>query len=179
MIEKLEHDENNVDRPNYHPAYVFVYLIYYLMLSLVMVISVLIENFSYSLQLTLGLSTGYFILIWVWKPYHKSINLHNHFLKLYYGTFVLFLIICYLFSRANKLSKNLYIIMIYVIMVLLGLILVIGFVRIFIERVFRGKLLNNNSILECNSPNQVNDLNGSINKIKKNTKLSIQTYNKK
>ena len=49
MIEKMEHDENNPDRANYHPAYVLVYLIYYLLLSLVMVLSILIDRFKYSL----------------------------------------------------------------------------------------------------------------------------------
>lgn len=136
----MEHDENNIDRANYHPAYVLVYLIYYLTLSLVMILGVLVESFQYSLELTIGLSTGYLILIFFWKPYHESINIHNHFLKLYYLTFVMFLVICYLFSKVGKLSQNLYIIMIYVIMVLISSILVIGFVRIVIEKLYRSKL---------------------------------------
>mgnify|MGYP006959903415 CR=1 FL=1 len=130
-----------------------MYLLYYLLLSLMMIFSVLVKSFPYSLELTLGLSTTYFILIWVWKPYHKSIDIHNKFLRLYYGTFVLFLVICYLFSKVNNLSKDFYIIMMYVVMVLISLILIIGFVRILIERIYRSKLENNNSILEWTSPN--------------------------
>ena len=49
VIEKMEHDENNPDRANYHPAYVLVYLVYYLLLSLTMILSVLIDGFTYSL----------------------------------------------------------------------------------------------------------------------------------
>ena len=140
MIEKLEHDENNSDRANYHPAYVLVYLLYHLMLSLVMVFSVLVRSFHYSLELALGLCTTYFILIWVWKPYHKSIDIHNKFLRLYYGTFVLFLVICYLFAKVTNISKDFYVVMIYVIMVLISVILIIGFARILIERIYRSKL---------------------------------------
>jgi len=140
MIEKMEHDENNPDRANYHPAYVLVYLIYYLLLSLGMILSVLIESFAYSLELTMGFSIGYFLVIFIWQPYHKSINLHNHFLKLYYGTFVIFLVICYLFSKVSRLSNGIYIGLMYIIMVLIVLILISGFVRILIEKIYRKKL---------------------------------------
>lgn len=140
MIEKMEHDENNPDRANYHPAYVLVYLIYYLLLSLGMILSVLIESFAFSLELTMGLSIGYFLIIFIWQPYHTSINSHNHFLKLYYGTFVIFLVICYLFSKVSRLSNGIYIGLMYIIMVLIVLILISGFVRILIEKIYRKKL---------------------------------------
>lgn len=42
LIEQLEHDENNNDRANYHPAYVLCNLVYYLILSVIMIFSVLV-----------------------------------------------------------------------------------------------------------------------------------------
>jgi len=80
----------------------------------------------------MGLSIGYFTLILLWKPYHSVINFHNNFLKLYYATFVMFLVICYLFSKVGRLSTKLYVGLIYIVMVLVGAILIIGFIRIYI-----------------------------------------------
>jgi len=147
MVEKLEHDENNIDRANYHPLYVLVYLLYYLLLSSVMVLQVLLPGFSYSLELTLGVSAGYFLLVSIWRPYHSSINIHNHFLKLYYGTLVLFMVICYVFTKVDSISSGLYIALMYVVMVLLMGILVGGFLRILIEIKYRKSLEQNNSLL--------------------------------
>lgn len=72
------------------------------------------------------------MFISIWKPYHSSINIHNNFLKLYYGTFVLFIIICFLFTKVQKLPSSLYIACMYIVMVLLSGILLGGFVRIYL-----------------------------------------------
>lgn len=69
-------------------------------------------------------------MISFWKPYHSSINVHNNFLKLYYGTFVLFMTICYIFSKSTQLSTNICITLIYIVMILIGIIMVGGFVRL-------------------------------------------------
>lgn len=44
MIEKLEHDENNPDRANYKPGYVFFYLMFYFAIEMVLMLDVLIES---------------------------------------------------------------------------------------------------------------------------------------
>jgi hypothetical protein len=38
LIEKLEHDENSPDRPNFHPFYILVYMMFYLIFQLAMVL---------------------------------------------------------------------------------------------------------------------------------------------
>ena len=147
LIEKLEHDENYPDRANYHPGYVLFYLIYYFALCFLMVISTMIRSFSYCLEMTLGCAVFYFLAIAIWKPYHSSINIHNHFLKVYYGTFVLFMAICYVFAKIPQLSMDIYVALIYVVTGLIAVIMVSGFVRIFIEKNFRKSLEGNSSLL--------------------------------
>jgi hypothetical protein len=132
MVQKLEHDENYLDRANYHPLYVLVYLLYYFLLSLVMIFSALVESFTYTLEVTLGLSVAYFLVICIWKPYHISVNIHNHLLKLYYLTFVLFLVIEYLMTKSIKLPLNLHVVLMYIIMGLLGCIFAVGMIRIWL-----------------------------------------------
>lgn len=132
FMEQLEHDENNPDRPNYHPLYVLVYMVYYFLLIFSMTLGALIDGFDLSLEIVLGLTVGYFILVCVWRPYHESINIHNHFLKLNHGVVAVYLAICELFNRLDKMSVQLYITLMYGIIVLLGVIVVGGFVRIFI-----------------------------------------------
>jgi hypothetical protein len=97
---------------------------------MVMVVSVFMPDFAHPLEFTMGLAAIYFLFIWIWKPYHESIGSHNHFLKFYYGTYVAFLVICYLFGKLQKLEGSLYTAFMYVIMVLVGGVISAGFVRI-------------------------------------------------
>ncbi len=104
-----------------------------------MVGSVMMPNFKNSLEMIMGIATVYFLVICIWKPYHESINVHNHFLKFYYGTFLIFLVICYLFANVT-LSGSLYTAFMYIIIVLIGAIIFAGFVRIVFEMRFRKAL---------------------------------------
>jgi hypothetical protein len=47
MIEQMEHDENYHDRANYHPLYVLIYSVYYLLLQISLVFGVLFKSFNY------------------------------------------------------------------------------------------------------------------------------------
>lgn len=148
LTEKLEHDENNPDRANYHPAYVMCHLLYYLILSLIMVVSVILPTFLYSLETIMALSTIYFLLIGFWCPYYSCSNIHNHFLKLYYGTFVLFLGFCYLFAKSASLGRWTYVAVMYLILLLIASIAIAGFVRIFWEYRFRKALKENGALMD-------------------------------
>jgi hypothetical protein len=106
------------------------------------------KDFHYHLELVLGLAGCYFLLICVWKPYHISANSHNHFLKLNHGTVVIFLSICYAFLHFNALPDSFYIASMYIVMVLFTVVMVGGFVRIFIERAFRKILSQNSNLLK-------------------------------
>jgi len=55
--------------------------------------------------LVLGITTLYFIFITYWKPYYAAINKHNYFLKLNHGTVVIFLVICEIFAKVDKLPS--------------------------------------------------------------------------
>ena len=113
-----------------------------------MVISTMVRSFTYCLEMTLGCAVLYFLAIKIWKPYHSSINTHNHFLKVYYGTFVLFMAICYVFAKIPQLSMDVYVALIYVVTALIAVIMASGFVRIFIEKNFRKSLEANSSLLQ-------------------------------
>jgi hypothetical protein len=176
ITEKLEHDENYPDRANYHPGYVLFYLIYYFMFSLLMVVSTMIPSFGYCLEMTLGCGTVYFLVIFIWKPYHSSINIHNHFLKVYHGSFVLFMIICYVFARIPRLSIGVYVALIYIVTGLISVIMVSGFIRIFIEKNYRKSLDGNGSLLQwINEINEINENKKELNfEIDKSEKSKIQ-----
>ncbi len=71
MIEKLEHDENNPDRPNYKPGYIFFYLLFYLMVEITLMLNLLIPYLAeFGVEIMLGLSFLYLIFVWTWRPYH-------------------------------------------------------------------------------------------------------------
>ncbi len=93
----------------------------------------------------------YFVMIILWKPYHGVMNVHNHFLKLYYGTFVVFLVFCYMFSKVGSLSSSTYIIIMYLITSLICCVMVGGFVRVYLEYKFRKALDLDNTLLDEHS----------------------------
>jgi hypothetical protein len=95
----------------------------------------------------MGVSFVYLILIMVWRPYASAVNVHNHFLKFYYGTFVLFLGFCYIFSRMKSLGSATYIMIMYLVTVLIGLVMTGGFVRVLIEVKFRRALDSDNTLM--------------------------------
>lgn len=132
MIEKLEYDENNSDKANYHPLYVLVYSLYYLLIELFLVIGVMFEEFKYKLEFMIGLTGSYFVLIIFWRPYHKAVNLHNLFLILNHGTVVVFFVICYVYTHFQHLTNDFYANTMYGIMSLIGLVMLGGYVRIWI-----------------------------------------------
>jgi uncharacterized metal-binding protein len=105
-----------------------------------MVVSVLAPPFKNSLELVIGVALAYFLVIWIWNPYHEVVRMHNHFLKFYYGTYVIVLVICYLFVKLPKVDGSVYMAFMYVIMTLIGLIIAAGFTRILIELRFRKSL---------------------------------------
>lgn len=64
---------------------------------------ILIPSFNFGLDLALSVTVVYFIIIWIWEPYHQSAHIHNTLLKVYYGTVVVFVAVGYLFAKAEKL----------------------------------------------------------------------------
>ncbi len=57
------------------------------------------------------------------------------------------MVVCYVFAKIPQLSMEVYVALIYVITVLIAVIMVSGFVRIFIEKNFRKSLESNTSLL--------------------------------
>lgn len=55
---------------------------------------------------------------------------------------------CYLFTELRGIVESLYIAIIYIIMVMIGVILVIGFVRIYIEKNYRKMLEEDSGLLQ-------------------------------
>jgi hypothetical protein len=113
-----------------------------------MVISVFMPDFAYPLEFTMGLAVIYFGFICFCKPYHESIGIHNSFLKFYYGIYVLFLVICYLFGKLQSIKGSVYTAFMYVIMVMIGGLITAGFVRIIFELRFRKALENDSRIMK-------------------------------
>ena len=46
LYERIEHDENNPDRANYKPGYIFVYLFSYLVIEIALMFDVLFHSFK-------------------------------------------------------------------------------------------------------------------------------------
>ena len=70
FVDKLEHDGNDPNVRNYHPLYVMVYLAYYFLQMLIMVMEVLVEFFTFSLEFLLAMAIVYLLIIVYWKPYY-------------------------------------------------------------------------------------------------------------
>ncbi len=100
LIQKLQYDDNSPDRPNYHSLYVFTYMIYIFFIQLAMVIGVLMKgmmNVDFGLEGVMAIAVTYFIILIIYKPYHKTINKHNNLLIFNQLTVALFIGLCYIF----------------------------------------------------------------------------------
>lgn len=95
----------------------------------------------------MGLALVYFLAIVLWKPYAQAVNIHNHFLKFYYGTFVLFLVFCYIFARMDSLGSTTYIMIMYLVTALIACVIACGFIRLYIEFKFRKALDQDSKLL--------------------------------
>jgi hypothetical protein len=95
----------------------------------------------------MGVSFVYFLVIIVWRPYARAVNAHNHFLKFYYGAFVLFLGFCYMFAKMQALGSSTYITIMYLVTAFIGLIMAGGFIRVYIEVSFRKALDLDNTLM--------------------------------
>lgn len=118
------------------------------MTEIVLVFGTLLSSFSYRLELFLSITVIYLIVILVWKPYHSIVNKHNYFLYLNHGSVVIFLVICLVFAYYPNIPQTTCVYLMYFFMVLLSLIIMGGFVRIFIEKSFRKNLERDRTLLE-------------------------------
>jgi hypothetical protein len=65
-----------------------------------MVIGVLMKgmmNVDFGLEGVMGIAVAYFIILIIYKPYHKTINKHNNLLIFNQLTVALFIGLCYIF----------------------------------------------------------------------------------
>jgi NhaP-type Na+/H+ and K+/H+ antiporter len=111
----------------------------------------LFGSFKYRLELLLSVSVIYLIVILVWKPYHPIVSKHNYFLYLNHGSVAVFLAICLVFAYDPNIPETICIYLMYFVMVLLSLVIMGGFVRIFIEKSFRKNLERDPTLLEVDN----------------------------
>ena len=148
LIEKLEHDENNPDRPNYKPGYVLFYLLFYLVVEIILMLNVLLPSLKdFGVEIMTGVSFVYLLFVWTWKPYHEAVEFHNKALRLNHLTVFLFMVGSVVTKRVQT-NVTFYVVFIYVILCMLAVVTVCGYLRIVVEYKFRKKLLDNPSLME-------------------------------
>ena len=100
VYEKLEHDENNPDRPNYKPGYILFYMVFYLFVELVLMIDVLfVQLGNFGVEIMLILTFCYLLFVWKWQPYSKAVDFHNKALRFNHFTVVFFMAFASLSKR--------------------------------------------------------------------------------
>ena len=136
-VEKLEHDENNPDRSNYKPGYILFYLLFYLMVEIALMLNVLIPYLKdLGVEIMSGVSFVYLVIVCTWKPYHERFEFHNRALKLNHLTVFLFMVGSAISKRVH-MNIVCYLVFIYVILFMLGVVTLCGYWRIVIEYRFR------------------------------------------
>jgi hypothetical protein len=148
LIEKLEHDENNPDRPNYKPGYVLFYLLFYLMVEVTLMLNVLLPSLKdFGVEIMTCVSFVYLLFVWIWKPYHEAVEFHNKALRLNHLTVFLFMVGSVVTKRV-QMNVTFYVVFIYVILCMMGVVAVCGYLRIVVEYRFRKKLEDDPTIME-------------------------------
>lgn len=86
------------------------------------------------------------------------------------------MVICYVFARIPKLSNGVYVALIYIVTGLISVIMVSGFIRIFIEKNYRKSLDGNGSLLQwVNEIDEINENKKELNiEIDESEKSKIQ-----
>jgi hypothetical protein len=147
LIQKLEHDENNPDRPNYKPGYVLVYLLAFFAIEIVIMLTVMVKSFKkYGLDVLIGLEFIYLIFVWIWRPYSRSVDFHNKVLRLNHLTILVIMIVCEIFNKINT-TKMVYISLVYLALLFLVIVTVCGYIRIYVEYKFRKRLVDDPNLL--------------------------------
>jgi hypothetical protein len=130
LIEKLEHDENNPDQPNYKPGYVLFYLLFYLVVEVILMMNVLLPSLKdFGVEIMAGASIVYLLFVWIWKPYHEAVDFHNKALRLNHSIVFVFMMGSAVTKRV-QMNVTFYLVFIYVILCMLVVATVCGYLRI-------------------------------------------------
>lgn len=115
---------------------------------MILMVNVLMKEISeFGMDLMLALTLIYLILVWKWKPYNEAVNFHNKALRLnHLGGFV-FVLTCEFLNRV-EMSGLVFVGMIYLSLVLLLVISLCGYARLYVEYQFRKKLKDDPSLME-------------------------------
>lgn len=148
QIDKLQHDENNPDKPNYKPGYVLIYLLYYFIVILVIVLGVFAEKDQLNIycEVLSSINFVYLMFIWKWKPYCMNANFHNKILLLNHSTSLIFLLIC-VFVKVIKIPNIAMGFILYFVYALLVTVGICGFIRIYVQNQFRRKMIEEKNAL--------------------------------
>ena len=120
----------------------------------------------------LGLSLVYFIIIWGWQPYHEKVNFHNRALKLNHFTAFFFTLTCELFNRAS-ISPLIAVLLVYASLVLLLIVSLCGFARLYVEYHFRKTLEDNPTLMDKKKKVEEPEMSEEIRKLSKKERLLI------
>ena len=105
------------------------------------------EISEFGMDLMLVLTLIYLILAWKWKPYNEAVNFHNKALRLNHSGGFVFVLTCELLNRV-EMSGLVFVGMIYLSLVLLLVISLCGYARLYVEYQFRKKLKDYPSLME-------------------------------
>ncbi len=87
----------------------------------------------------LGLSFAYLLIVLIWRPYNEAASFHNRALILNHFTATFFALTCEIFNRI-EISETISVILVYANLLLLAIVTLFGFGRLYVEHQFRKKL---------------------------------------
>jgi hypothetical protein len=95
---------------------------------------------DFGVEIMTCVSFVYLLFVWIWKPYHEAVEFHNKALRLNHLT-VFFFMVGSVVTKRVQMNVTFYVVFIYVILCMLGVVAVCGYLRIVVEYRFRKKLL--------------------------------------
>lgn len=120
----------------------------------------------------LGLNLVYFIVVWNWQPYHEKVNFHNRALKLNHFTAFFFTLTCELFNRAS-ISQLIAVLLVYASLVLLLIVSICAFARLYVEYKFRKTLEDDPTLLDQKKKVEEPEMGEEIHKLSKRERLLL------
>ena len=119
-----------------------------MLVQIILACNVLIKNIShYGLDLMLGMSLVYLIVVFNWEPYNEKVNFHNRALKLNNFTAFFFTLTCEIFNRVS-IEPFIGVLLVYISLVLLLIVSLVGFARLYVEYRFRKMLEDDPKLID-------------------------------
>lgn len=106
------------------------------MTSLLLITSVLVDSQQIkdlTIFMLMAFSVVYLVVSAVWRPYCQTIEIHNKSVVFNQFVVVMTVVVCQVMNKVDKMGNMITVALVYVVMGLAAVVVVVGFLRIFLE----------------------------------------------